>query len=49
MFWFLGYEAWIPEQGSNPHHLHWKVKSSPLDHQGSPLCSLLRVRQSEIP
>ena len=26
----------LPNQGSNPHPVRWKVKSQPLDHQGSP-------------
>ena len=26
----------LPYQGSNLHSLHWKAKSQPLDHQGSP-------------
>ena len=26
----------LPDQGSNPHPLHWKAKSQPLDHQESP-------------
>ena len=26
----------IPDQGSNPHPLHWKTKSQPLDCRGSP-------------
>ena len=33
----------FPDQGSNPHPLHLKATSSPLDHQGSPcLFSLLK-------
>ena len=39
MFWCLGCEACgilVPDQGSNPHPLHWKAKSQPLDQQGSP-------------
>ena len=27
--------SWLPNQGSNPHPLFWKVKSEPLDRQGS--------------
>ena len=27
----------LPDKGSNPHVLHWKAKSYPLNHQGSPL------------
>lgn len=30
-----------PDQGSNPHHLHWKVKYLPLNWQGSPCMSIL--------
>ena len=26
----------FPDQGLNPHPLHWKADSLPLDHQGSP-------------
>ena len=26
----------LPDQGWNPHPLHWKAKSQPLDRQGSP-------------
>ena len=29
----------LPDQGSNPHPLHWQADSQPLRHQGSP-CSL---------
>ena len=45
MLWFLFYVLfYVPgmwdlsflNQGSNPHPLHWKSKSHPLDHQGSP-------------
>ena len=39
MFWFLAIshvESQLSKQGSNLHPLHWKVKSSPLDCQGSP-------------
>ena len=28
--------SWLPYQGMNPHPLHWKAKSQPLDCQGSP-------------
>ena len=27
--------SWLPNQGSNPHLLHWKMKSWPLNCQGS--------------
>ena len=39
MFWFLAGRhrgSQLPRQGSNPHPLHWKAKSQPLDRQGSP-------------
>ena len=35
----------LPTQGSNPHLLHWKAKSQPLDHQGSPLFDALKGGQ----
>ena len=28
--------SWLHDRGSNPHPLHWKVKSRLLDFQGSP-------------
>ena len=28
--------SWLPDQGSNPHFLHWKPKPQPLEHQGGP-------------
>ena len=34
LFWLWG--KWLPNKGSNPHHLHWKAKSQPLDCQWSP-------------
>ena len=34
----------LPSQGSNPRPRHWKVKSQPLDHQGSPSGILLGQR-----
>ena len=40
MFWFFGRKArgmLAPQSGLNPYPLHWKAKSSPLDHQESPL------------
>ena len=27
--------SYFPDQGSNPHPLHWRADSKPLDHQGS--------------
>ena len=35
--------SWPPNQGSSPHPLCWKAKSQPLDCQGSPLSTFLRV------
>ena len=32
----------FPDQGSNPHPLHWQTDSQPLRHQGSPIFSFLR-------
>ena len=36
----MGYNFFLqgifPNQGSNPHFLHWQVGSLPLSHQGSP-------------
>ena len=29
--------SYFPDQGSNPHSLHWKADSEPLDHQRSPV------------
>ena len=40
VFWVLAkrhVRSQLPEEGANPHPLHWKVKSYPLNHQGSPL------------
>ena len=30
----------FPDQGSNPHLLHWQVDSLPLSHQGNPLLNV---------
>ena len=35
--------SWLPNQGSNPHPLHWKVKYQPLEHQESPLHAVLNI------
>ena len=35
------WDSQLPDQGSNPHPLHWKAKSHPLDHQGIPSVCLL--------
>ena len=32
----------LPDQGSNPHPLHWQADSQTLRHQGSPIFSFLR-------
>ena len=42
MVWSFGHEAWHPNQGLNLHLQHWKVKSRPLDRQGSPQNALLK-------
>ena len=34
---FSGALGMLPDQGSNPHPLHWQVDSLPLSHRGSPL------------
>ena len=36
----------LPNQGSNPQPLHWKVESSPLNHQESPKFNIFRLRNS---
>lgn len=37
VFWPWGMrDLSSPDQGLNPQALHWKAKSSPLDHQGGP-------------
>ena len=38
----------FPDQGSNPHPLHWQVDSQPLRHQGSPSPSLLNTFKSHF-
>ena len=51
LFWFLAMRhvrSQLPDQGSNLQPLHWKVKSQPLDHQGSSgLWGLKRFRHAE--
>ena len=40
-FFFLAMRhvrSYLPDQGLNPHPLHWKGKSKPLDCQGSRIC-----------
>ena len=32
--------SYFPDQGLNPHLLHWKGECKPLDHPGSPTLSL---------
>ena len=34
----------FPDQGSNPHPLHWQADSQPLHHQGSPPVIFLKNR-----
>ena len=37
VFWALKHEgSKLSSQGENPHPLHWKARSWPLGHQGSP-------------
>ena len=36
----------LPDQGSNVHPRHWKVKSQPLCHQGSPFNAIFLIRVS---
>ena len=46
MVWLWGHKACgilTPNQGSNSHPLHWKAKSSLLDHQGSPSLTFLNL------
>ena len=38
----------LPDQGSNPHPLHWQADSQPLRHQGSPECFLIGYFNSFI-
>ena len=41
LFFFLAVRhvrSLLPDQGLNPHPLHWKGKSKPLDCQGSRIC-----------
>ena len=33
----------FPDQGSNPHPLHWQADSQPLRHQGSPQFSSISI------
>ena len=49
LFWAMRHvRSQLPDQGSNLQPLRWKVKSQPLDHQGSPgLWGLKRFRQAE--
>ena len=37
------------DQESNPHPLHWSLNSQPLDHQGSPLKTLLSFSAIQNP
>ena len=38
----------LPDQGSNPHPLHWKVKSQPMDRQGSPTTDYYQMQIKTI-
>ena len=38
----------LPDQRSNPHPLHWKVDSQPLDHQGNHQCRLIFKKLQNI-
>ena len=42
----MGFSRIFPIQGSNLHLLHWRVDSSPLSHQGSPLLHYLKFRHN---
>ena len=51
MLWFFFFflaasnvESKLPDQGSNPHLLHWQVKSYPLNCQGSPSSAVLTTK-----
>ena len=37
----------LPDQGSNPHSLHWQLDSQPLDHQENPI-GVLRIRKITV-
>ena len=39
----------FPDQGSNPHLLHWQADSLPLSHQGSPLRSYWYMKMPPRP
>ena len=46
MFQFFGHRrvgSQLPNQGSDPHSLYWKVKFQPLDCQGSPWIRILQT------
>ena len=34
--------SYLPNQGSNPHSLHWKAKWYPMNHQGNPKVYVLK-------
>ena len=40
--------SWLPHQGWNSHHLHWKAKSSPLDCHGSPQVNFLSSNRKSM-
>ena len=53
MFWFFDGKACrilTPQPGIKLNPLHWKVKSSPLDHQGGPcfLCMYVRIPSAQV-
>ena len=39
----------LPDQGSNPHLLHWQADSQPLRHQGSPIIIILIIKLAVSP
>ena len=38
----------FPDQGSNPHPLHWQADSQPLRHQGSPLIAFWKTSKQSF-
>ena len=40
--------SWLPHQGWNSHHLHWKAKPSPLDCHRSPQVNFLTSNRKSI-
>ena len=39
----------FPDQGSNPHPLHWQADSQPLRHQGSPCQGIVMPTEAHSP